>query len=41
MVPGASLESAETWTFQAWFRDFVDGSATSNTTDGLRDTFAH
>jgi len=41
MVPAASLESAETWTYKAWFRDFVEASATSNATDGLRVTSAH
>ena len=40
MVPGASLEGAEARTFQTWFRDLGDGSATSDSTDGLRVTFA-
>ena len=29
----------ETWHFQAWFRDFVGGQATSNFTDGWRTTW--
>ena len=40
MVPGAALDIGETWHFQAWFRDFANGAPTSNTTDGLRVTFA-
>ncbi len=31
--------SGDTWNFQAWYRDAVGGSATSNFTDGLSVTF--
>ena len=34
-----SVQPGETWNFQAWFRDAVGGSATSNFTDGLEVTF--
>ena len=30
-----SAIAGETWSFQAWFRDSVGGSATSNLTDGV------
>jgi hypothetical protein len=33
VVPG------ETWYFQAWHRDLVGGTATTNFTDGLEVTF--
>ena len=31
--------AGDTWNFQAWYRDAVSGSATSNFTDGLSVTF--
>ena len=31
--------AGDTWNFQAWYRDAVGGSATSNFTDGLSVTF--
>ncbi len=34
-----AVQPGETWNFQAWFRDSVGGSATSNFTDGLEVTF--
>ncbi|MDG1050536.1 MAG: hypothetical protein P8R46_10055 [Planctomycetota bacterium] len=34
-----SVQPGETWNFQAWYRDSVGGSATSNFTDGLSITF--
>ncbi len=34
-----SVASGETWNFQAWHRDVVAGSITSNFTDGLEITF--
>ena len=34
-----SVNAGETWNYQAWYRDAVGGSATSNFTDGLSITF--
>jgi len=34
-----AVVAGETWNFQAWYRDAVGGSATSNFTDGLSVTF--
>ena len=34
-----SVQPGETWNFQAWYRDAIGGSATSNFTDGLSITF--
>ncbi|MEZ6015470.1 MAG: LamG domain-containing protein [Planctomycetota bacterium] len=34
-----SVAPGETWNFQAWFRDSINGTATSNFTDGLEVTF--
>ena len=34
-----SVGIGDTWNFQAWYRDAVGGSATSNFTDGLSVTF--
>ncbi|MEL6712840.1 MAG: hypothetical protein AAFP86_03660, partial [Planctomycetota bacterium] len=34
-----SVLSGETWYFQAWYRDSLLGTPTSNFTDGLRVTF--
>ena len=31
--------AGQTWNFQAWYRDAVAGTPTSNFTDGLRVTF--
>ena len=33
------VNAGETWNYQAWYRDAVSGSATSNSTDGLSITF--
>lgn len=35
----ASATAGDTWNFQAWFRDAVGGTATSNFTDGLEISF--
>lgn len=35
----ASAQPGETWNFQAWYRDAVGGTATSNFTDGISLTF--
>ncbi|MEM6673311.1 MAG: hypothetical protein AAF726_10745 [Planctomycetota bacterium] len=40
ITPGAAFDIGETWYFQAWYRDSVGGSATSNTTDALEVVFA-
>ena len=34
-----AVQPGETWSFQAWYRDTVGGSATSNFSDGLEITF--
>ncbi len=34
-----SVQPGDSWNFQAWYRDAVGGSATSNFTDGLEVTF--
>ena len=34
-----TVQPGETWNFQAWYRDAVGGTATSNFTDGLAITF--
>ena len=34
-----AVSAGETWSFQAWYRDAVGGSATSNFTDGYEITF--
>lgn len=34
-----AIQPGETWSFQAWYRDSVGGSATSNFTDGLQIDF--
>ena len=34
-----SVQPGETWNFQAWYRDAVGGTATSNFTDGLEVQF--
>ena len=34
-----SAAAGDTWNFQAWYRDAIGGSATSNFTDGLSVTF--
>ena len=34
-----TIAAGETWSFQAWHRDAVGGSATSNFTDGYEITF--
>jgi hypothetical protein len=34
-----SVAAGETWNFQAWYRDAVGGSATSNFSDGLTISF--
>ncbi len=34
-----AIGSGDSWNFQAWYRDAVGGSATSNFTDGLEITF--
>ncbi len=36
---GVVVTAGQTWNFQAWYRDVVGGSATSNFTDGLSVTF--
>ena len=38
-LPLAGVDPGETWNYQAWYRDAVSGSATSNFTDGLSITF--
>jgi len=35
----AAVAAGETWHFQAWFRDAIGGSATSNFTNGLTAAF--
>ncbi len=34
-----AVSAGETWSFQAWYRDAIGGSATSNFTDGYEITF--
>ena len=33
------FQPGETWSFQLWFRDFVGGNSTNNTSDGLAITW--
>ena len=37
----AAVMAGETWHFQAWHRDAVGGSATSNFTNGLQVQFVN